>query len=143
MSKVKEKKGYKTMPSSYEELTSKYPIKPIKTEAENDHYLRVYEELTDFYIDNPDVEFLGDYLEALSIFIEKFEKQAYPIPETTGVDALRFLMRQHELKQKDLLDIFKTPSILSEVLSGKRQFTLEHVKLLSAKFGVSSDIFIT
>lgn len=37
-------------------------------------------------------------------------------------------MAANELKQKDLLDIFGTPSIVSEVLSGKRKFTTDHIR---------------
>jgi antitoxin component HigA of HigAB toxin-antitoxin module len=37
------------------------------------------------------------------------------------LDAVRFLMDQHGLKQKDLVDVFGTPSIVSEVLSGKHE----------------------
>ena len=139
---VKEIKEYKTMPQSYEELFARYPLKTIKNELDNEHYLKIYEEISNYYIENPKIEFLGDYLEILSMLIEEFEKKEYPIPKTTGVDALKFLMKQHELKQKDLLDIFKTPSILSEILNEKRHFTIEHVKKLSERFGVTSDVFI-
>ena len=37
-----------------------------------------------------------------------------PIADVSGVEILRFLMAQHNMKQNDLVDIFKTPSILSE-----------------------------
>jgi len=139
---AKENNEFNAMPNSYEELVTKYPLKPIKNELENEHYLKVYEEISDHYIENPQKDFLGEYLETLSILIEQFEKIAYPIPETTGVDALRFLMKQHNLKQKDLLDIFKTSSILSEILNGKRHFTVEHIKKLSERFNITSDVFI-
>ncbi|MGH9499598.1 MAG: helix-turn-helix domain-containing protein [Terriglobales bacterium] len=46
------------------------------------------------------------------------------------------------LKQKDLLDIFVTPSIVSEVLSGKRNLTTEHIRKLSRRFQVSLELFI-
>jgi HTH-type transcriptional regulator/antitoxin HigA len=140
MTQIKEKD--KTMPKSYEELISKYPLKPIKSKEENDYFLGVYEKLSDVYIENPSFEYIGDYLEALSMFIEKFEDIAYPIPQSSGVDLLKFLMKQHELKQKDLVDIFKTKSILSEILSGNRNFTIEHIKKLSERFNVSADCFI-
>jgi HTH-type transcriptional regulator/antitoxin HigA len=44
-------------------------------------------------------------------------------------------------KQKDLLDVFGTPSIVSEVLHGKRQFTTEHIRRLSKRFHVSREVF--
>jgi len=50
-------------------------------------------------------------------------------------------MAANELKQKDLLDIFGTPSIVSEVLNGKRKLTVEHIRKLTRRFHVSPDIF--
>jgi len=54
---------------------------------------------------------------------------------------LRFLMDQHGLKQRDLTDVFGTPSIVSEVLSGKRELNKDHIKRLSERFHVSPEIF--
>jgi len=51
-------------------------------------------------------------------------------------------MTANGLKQKDLLDIFGTPSIVSEVLHGKRQLTTGHIRKLSKRFQVSPEVFI-
>jgi len=50
-------------------------------------------------------------------------------------------MEAHDLRQKDLVDIFNTESVASEVLSGKRELTREHIKRLSARFHVSPAVF--
>lgn len=50
-------------------------------------------------------------------------------------------MLSNNLKQKDLLDIFGTPSIVSEVLTGKRNLTTEHIRRLSQRFHVSPEYF--
>jgi HTH-type transcriptional regulator/antitoxin HigA len=50
-------------------------------------------------------------------------------------------MDQHDLKQKDLVDVFGTPSIVSEVMSGKRELNKEHIKRLSERFHVSPELF--
>lgn len=133
---------YNNFPEAYNDLIQVYPLRIIKTESDNDYYLNLYEELSDLYIEFPEKDFIGDYLETLAILIEQFEKKAYKIPETSGIDALKFLIEQHELKQKDLIPIFKTPSIVSEIISGKRSFTIEHIKKLSEKFGVRAEVFI-
>jgi len=54
---------------------------------------------------------------------------------------LQFLMDQHGLKQKDLIDVFGTPSIVSEVLNSKRELSKEHIRRLSARFKVSPELF--
>ncbi len=55
---------------------------------------------------------------------------------------LKELMRRAGYKQKDLICIFKTASIASEVLSCKRALTVEHIRGLSKLFNVSADLFI-
>jgi len=54
---------------------------------------------------------------------------------------LEELIAANELKQKDLLDIFGTPSIVSEVLSGKRKLTTDHIRKLCRRFHVSPELF--
>jgi len=50
-------------------------------------------------------------------------------------------MDQHGLLQKDLTDIFATPSIVSEVLSGKRELNKDHIRRLAERFRVSPELF--
>ena len=77
----------------------------------------------------------------LTLLIEDFETKRYRLPRSKPLDALRFLMEQHELLQKDLLDVFGTPSIVPEVLSGRRELTTTHIKRLSRRFHVSPELF--
>ncbi len=56
-------------------------------------------------------------------------------------ELLRFLMEQHGLTQSDLPEV-GNQSVVSQVLSGKRQLTARHIALLSSRFGVSADAFI-
>jgi len=80
-------------------------------------------------------------LKLLTLLIEDFEEKHYAVPRAEPLAAVRFLMEQHNLKQKDLSDIFGTPSITSEVLSGKRELNKEHIRRLSKRFGVSPELF--
>jgi HTH-type transcriptional regulator / antitoxin HigA len=50
------------------------------------------------------------------------------------------LIQANELRQKDLLDIFGTPSIVSEALREKRGLTVEHIRKLSRRFHVSPEV---
>ena len=82
-----------------------------------------------------------DYLELITRLVADYEGEHHPIADVSGVAMLQFLMEQHGLKQKDLVDIFKTPSILSEVLSGKRELNKSHIEGLSKRFHVSPAVF--
>ena len=79
--------------------------------------------------------------ELLTLLIEDFEERTYPLKSATPLEILNELMLANGLKQKDLIPIFKTPSIVSEVLRGKRQLTTEHIRKLSQRFHVSPEVF--
>lgn len=71
---------------------------------------------------------------------EDFEERSYRLPRAPP-EVLHFLMQQHALKQKDLADVFGTPSIVSEVLHGHREMNKEHIKRLCKRFQVSPELF--
>ena len=79
--------------------------------------------------------------ELLTLLIEDFEERQYSLKPATAVEALQELMDMNDLKQKDLVDIFGTPSIISEVINGKRKLTTEHIRKLSRRFHVSPELF--
>jgi HTH-type transcriptional regulator/antitoxin HigA len=79
--------------------------------------------------------------ELLTVLIEDFEEEAYTLKPARPVEVLRELMESNGLRQKDLLDIFSTPSIASEVLREKRGLTVEHIRKLSRRFHVSPEVF--
>jgi HTH-type transcriptional regulator/antitoxin HigA len=45
------------------------------------------------------------------------------------------------LRQKDLASIFGSESVISEVLSGKRDITKAHIEKLSKRFNISPAVF--
>jgi HTH-type transcriptional regulator / antitoxin HigA len=77
----------------------------------------------------------------LTLLLEDFEEKRYQLPRSKPLAVLRFLMEQHGLLQKDLIEIFGTPSIVPEVLSGKRELNKEHIKRLAVRFHVSPELF--
>jgi HTH-type transcriptional regulator / antitoxin HigA len=80
--------------------------------------------------------------ELLTLLIEEYEQQRYALPRTAGpVDVLRHLMDANGLRQVDLLDVFGTASIVSEVLSDKRELSKAHIAKLSERFRLSPALF--
>ena len=73
--------------------------------------------------------------------IEDYEAKHHPLPEVTGVQALKFLMEQHGLKQSDLSEI-GSQGVVSEILTGKRELNIRQVRALSERFGVSAATFV-
>jgi HTH-type transcriptional regulator / antitoxin HigA len=123
----------------YQDLVSKTIPHIIRTEAENEHYIRVLERLC--ALPRPSAA-QKEIIELLTFLIEDFEERYYALKPANPVEHIVELMAANDLKQKDLVDIFGTPSIVSEVLNGKRHLTTEHIRRLSERFHVSPELFI-
>ena len=80
-------------------------------------------------------------IDIVADLIDDYETELHPLPQTNGVDALKFLMEQHSLKQTDLREI-GSQGVVSEILTGKRELNLRQVRALSERFGVSADTFL-
>lgn len=81
-------------------------------------------------------------LELLSVLVESYEDEHYPMPESSPNEILKFLMEDRELKQKDLVHIFGSTGITSEVVNGKRSISKAQAKKLAEFFKVSVELFI-
>ena len=123
----------------YSRLLTKFSPKVIRTEKANEAYTKALYELDQRSGELSRAE--KELAELLTLLIEDFEAQRYKLPRAKAVEVLRFLMDQHGLKQKDLVDVFGTRSIVSEVLSGKRKLNREHIQRLSERFHVSPAAF--
>jgi len=116
-----------------------FPPRIIRTEAQNESYLKALYELEERHETwTPEEAELADLL---TLLIEDYEGKHYQLPKSSPLSMLRFLMEEHGLKQKDLVDLFGTPSIVSEVLNGKRELSKEHIRRLSAYFHLSPELF--
>ena len=123
----------------YTALLRKVAPKVIRTERENEAYTEILYELDQRSKSLTPAE--KELAELLTLLIENFEEKQYPLPRAKPLEVLRFLMEQHGLKQKDLVDIFGTASIVSEILNGKRELNKDHIKRLSRRFHVSPELF--
>lgn len=123
----------------YADLLTRALPSVIHKEKENDRYLAILEELDRKDKLSPAEQRLA---ELLTLLIEDFEERAYALKPAGPLEILAELMEANGLRQKDLVDIFGTPSIVSEVLNGKRGLTVDHIKKLSHRFRVSPEIFI-
>lgn|SRR5208337_273233 len=124
--------------ANYAALLSETRPEVIRDGKQNQAYIRRLEELTSKKSVTRAEEKL---IELLAVLIEDFEAKHYPVPDASPLAVVRHLMEAHDLRQKDLVDVFGTESIASEVLHGKRDLTKEHIRRLSARFGVSPAVF--
>jgi len=80
-------------------------------------------------------------VELLTVLIERYESQRYPVPEAAASEVLRFLLDQNGLSQRDLAQELGNETTVSLVLSGRRQLTRDHIARLSRRFHVNPSVF--
>lgn len=125
---------------SYPQLLQTYVPRPIVTEADYATTVAQMNELLDRDELTVDEQ---DFLTLLGTIVAAYEDDVYPdeMFALHGLELIKGLMELHELKQKDLVSIFKTKSIVSAVLSGKRQLTVAHIDKLAKQFNVPHELF--
>lgn len=122
----------------YGDLLSELQPEVVRSEEQNQRYIRRLEELTGQEVISPAQDKL---IALLTLLVEEYEDKHHPLPEAGPLDVIRHLMETNHLRQKDLADVFGTESIVSDVLNGKRDLAKEHIRRLSKRFHVSPEIF--
>jgi HTH-type transcriptional regulator / antitoxin HigA len=84
---------------------------------------------------------LAELADAISVFVERNAAEHAPFPAGKPSEVLRFLMRQHELRQSDLPEI-GSQGVVSEVLAGRRELNTRQIRGLAERFGVSPAVFV-
>jgi HTH-type transcriptional regulator / antitoxin HigA len=111
---------------------------PIASERQHQEYLSVLDRLANE--ENPTSE-EEKYAEVLMTLIEAYEEAHHSIPDASAIEVLRTLMDANNLRQKDLVPIFGSESIVSEILHKKRSLNKTHIEKLSKRFHVSPAVF--
>src|SRR5262245_46191082 len=114
--------------TAYSKLLTRVLPHVIKTERENERMLAEIEKLDT--CGRPltrEEELLADLMTAL---VRQFEESAYLLGHAEPVEALRVLMEQRGTRQRDLIPVFGSSSVVSNVLSGKRSISKLHARKL-------------
>jgi len=112
--------------------------KVIKTELEYQKALKRLEVIFDAKKGSKQ----GDELELLSLLIDMYEKEKYPIDLPDPIEAIKFRMEQFGYKQKDLAEVLGLKSRVSEILNRKRKLTLEMIRKLNEVLGITTEILV-
>ena len=114
-------------------------IRVIKTEEDYQKALKRLEEI--FHSPMDTVE--GDEAEVLSILIEKFEDEHYPIEAPDPIEAIKFRMEQLEMDNNDLAKIIGYKSRVSEIFNRKRKLTLKMIRNLHNKMNIPYEALLS
>lgn len=85
------------------------------------------------------------YLRTLVQLVEAYEErhEAVETGDLTGIDALKHLLEENEMNATDLAHLLGVhPSMGSKILNGDRALTVEHLRKLSARFGVAPGLLM-
>ena len=127
-----------TNPDRYVELLIQFPPRLIDSADDLIATQTVIDRLLDTKTLEPEEK---DYLNLFGMLVYEYEEKHISIPDLQGVELLRAMIEELDLKQKDLVPIFKTESIISAILKGQRKFTIEHIEKLATFFHVSPSVF--
>jgi HTH-type transcriptional regulator/antitoxin HigA len=84
----------------------------------------------------------GDELEILSILIDNYENENFPIGMPDPIEAIKFRMEQMGMKQKDLAEVIGFKSRVSEILSKKRKLTLDMIRKLNTELHIPTEVLV-
>jgi len=113
-------------------------IKVIKTHEDYNQALLRQNEIFHARADSKE----GNEPEILTILIEKYEDENYPIQAPNPIEAIKFRMEQMDLSKKDLAKIIGYKSRVSEILNRKRKLTLKMIPNLHQKLKIPYESLI-
>ena len=114
-------------------------IKPIRTEADYQAALRNIEPYFDLEQMTEEQQY---YFEIMLALIEAYEAKHYPIEPPDPIEAIKFRMEQQGLEIKDLEGIIGKPNRVYEIFNKTRPLTLNMIRNINKKMGISADILI-
>ncbi|VAW60721.1 hypothetical protein MNBD_GAMMA10-1453 [hydrothermal vent metagenome] len=133
------------MNSQLEDISKAWPaVKSIFSIPHSEENYQALVKILDYLIDevgNNENHLLAPVMETIGISIENYENQEYKLNESSPIEALKYLMQEHGLKQSQLKEI-GSQGVVSEILTGKRTLNIEQIKNISNKFHVSPLVFM-
>ncbi|MBX2956124.1 MAG: transcriptional regulator [Cyclobacteriaceae bacterium] len=115
----------------------KYTV--IKSKRQYREYTRVLEDLV--FTDFKGRE-MKDEIELLTLLIEKWDKENNTFEDVDPVALLRALLKEHNLKAKDLVEILGvSKGLVSDILNYKKGMSKGIIRTLSEYFRLSQEAF--
>ena len=114
-------------------------IKPLKNEQDYEKALERLEVIFDAPANSQE----GDEAEILSMLIDNYENEHYPIEAPDPIEAIKIRMEEMNLKQKDLVGVIGGKSRVSEILNKKKRLTVDMIRELERILHISASVLVT
>ena len=104
----------------------------IESDAENERLIVEMERID--MLPNPSPE-EKELSELIGLLVETYERR-YDLGRAEPIEALKQLMEDRGIRQRDLIPVFGSSSVASDVLNGKREISKRHARALAEFFAV-------
>lgn len=113
-------------------------LRPIRSKREHQAALKAAEALWNAPEGSPE----ADRLEVLTLLIEAYEREHFPIEDPDPIDFLLHVMEARGLMRKDLEPYIGSRARVAEVLNRVRPLTLEMIRKLSRGLALPADVLV-
>lgn len=110
-----------------------------QTKADYQRTVTLLDELVDT-VGEDESHPLISLMDTLSLLIESYENEHYPIAEVLAKEVLQSIMQEHGLQASDFPEIGTQDKMLS-ILKGEQQLNSLQIRALSERFQVSPMVF--
>ncbi|MGA3065296.1 MAG: transcriptional regulator [Tepidisphaeraceae bacterium] len=123
------------VPRAYAELVRLLMPRPLHDEVDYRNALRMMDAMVGLKMNRDQ----SDYFEAIATFVEKYEAEHHSIggSKMTPVQLIRSLMEEHDMNESDLGRLLGDRSLGHRILSGQRELSKVHIRLLAEHFSLN------
>jgi len=114
-------------------------LKPIRTKKDYEIALEVIEK--NFFAEKGTPE--ANILEILSVLVEKYEEENFPIESPDPVEAIKFRMEQLGWTNKELAKVVGGKNRVSEILNHRRTLSLDMIRKIHKKMQIPAEVLIS
>ena len=115
-------------------------LKPPSNERDYNRLVRYLDEILDL-VGAKEGHPLASLASHMGDLIKAYDEKHRPMPPVTGAAALRYLMQEHQLGQGDLPEI-GARSVISSILTGRRQINVRQARALGSRFNLPAALFL-
>lgn len=139
--KIRNRKS-RRLPRAFSELVRLMPPMAISDDLQHQNVVAMIDRLMQIEPLSPGQ---SDYLETLLELVETYEAKRYAVEvsDLHGIRMLKRVLGESHMSGSDFARLLGLhPTMGSKILSGERQLTWEHAKILAAHFKLSPILFM-
>ena len=132
---------FERVPKNYRGLCQRYVPRPLHDATDYAAARQAIEPLVGFS-DRLTAD-QADYIEAVSTFIEAYDRTRVKWPKGAPLDTLNFLLEQYNLTAADLSRLLGADRSLGpKILRGERRLTVDHIRVLAKHWNIEPGLLL-